>query len=118
MQSHEKGEKNEWIKNKEIIYFGDLDEHGLSILSLFRSTFPNTKSFLMNKETYLSFSSFAVKGERVDSDSSFKNLDKEEIELLGILKDNREKNRLEQERIDQAYIVRQLNILREKSYEQ
>ena len=110
--------QGEWIKNKEIIYFGDLDEHGLSILSLFRSTFPDTKSFLMNKETYFSFSTFAVKGERVDSDSSFKNLDKEEFELLGILKDNREKNRLEQERIDQAYIVRHLNNLRERSYEQ
>ena len=72
----------------------------------------------MNKETYFSFSTFAIKGEKVDSDSSFKNLDKEEIELLGILKDNRENNRLEQERIGQDYIIRHLNILRERSYEQ
>lgn len=53
-------EKVPWIKGVPIIYFGDLDAHGLYILSLFRQIAPQTKSVLMDLETFLHYEKFAV----------------------------------------------------------
>ena len=43
-----------WLHDKEILYWGDIDTHGYAILSQFRSSFPNTRSFLMDRDTLLS----------------------------------------------------------------
>jgi hypothetical protein len=40
-----------WMQEKEIWYWGDIDTHGFAILSQFRGSFPNTRSFLMDRET-------------------------------------------------------------------
>ncbi len=88
----------------KLYYFGDLDEHGLDILSLFRKEHPNTESFLMDIDTYKAFSIYAVKGQKENMRDIENNLTEKELELLRYLKAHSDKNRLEQERITQAYI--------------
>ncbi|MBN1411932.1 MAG: hypothetical protein JW969_13875 [Spirochaetales bacterium] len=43
-----------WLREKEIHYWGDIDTHGFAILSQFRGIFPQTRSFLMDRNTLLS----------------------------------------------------------------
>lgn len=96
----------------KIYYFGDLDEHGFDILSLFRKEHPNTESFLMDIETYNVFSQYAVKGQRENVKDIEKNLNDKELELFRYLKAHSDKNRLEQERITQAYIIENIEKLK------
>ncbi|MBP7517914.1 MAG: DUF2220 domain-containing protein, partial [Desulfobulbus sp.] len=42
-----------WLQEKNILYWGDIDTHGFAILSQLRGFFPNTVSFLMDRETLL-----------------------------------------------------------------
>ena len=46
--------KAEWMNNKELHYWGDIDTHGFAILNQFRQSFPGTESFLMDSETLFS----------------------------------------------------------------
>ena len=102
----------EWMKKRDIYYFGDLDEHGLEILSIFRSRYPKTKSLMMDSETYLTFKDYWVKGISVESENVFSNLTKDELELLYALRRNApDHSRLEQERISQEYIRKTLSKL-------
>ena len=39
----------QWIKNRIIYYWGDIDTHGFSILSMVRSFLPQCRSFLMDE---------------------------------------------------------------------
>lgn len=41
----------DWLKEKRIVYWGDIDTHGFAILSRIRGYFPQTESFLMDKDT-------------------------------------------------------------------
>lgn len=43
--------KAEWMNNKELLYWGDIDTHGFAILNQFRQSFPGTESFLMDSDT-------------------------------------------------------------------
>ncbi len=95
----------EWLNERDIRYFGDLDEHGLEILSLFRARYPETKSLMMDTETYTAFRDYSVKGVSVESENAFSNLTDEELSLLCTLRKNApDHSRLEQERIPQEYI--------------
>ncbi|TAN85398.1 MAG: hypothetical protein EPN14_01195 [Gallionella sp.] len=40
-----------WLKNKRIIYWGDLDTHGFAMLSRLREKFPHVESMLMDSTT-------------------------------------------------------------------
>ena len=94
-----------WMNERDIHYFGDLDEHGLEILSLFRARYPKTKSLMMDTETYTTFREYSVKGEKVESRNAFANLTEAELALLSTLRANSpDHSRLEQERIPQDYI--------------
>lgn len=42
-----------WLRGRRLIYWGDIDSHGFSILSHLRSHFPHTESMLMDQETLL-----------------------------------------------------------------
>ena len=53
--------KVEWLKSKQILYWGDIDTHGFSILSMIRHYFPDIRSFLMDKRTLLHFKDMWVK---------------------------------------------------------
>ena len=50
----------EWLQKKRILYFGDLDTHGLAILAECRRLFPQTESFLMDPATFEQFRALAV----------------------------------------------------------
>jgi hypothetical protein len=43
----------EWLREKEIHYWGDIDTHGFAILDRLRSRFPHARSLLMNRETLM-----------------------------------------------------------------
>lgn len=50
-----------WLKGKEVYYWGDLDSDGFNILSALRHLLPDVKSFLMDRDTLLSFVDPSIK---------------------------------------------------------
>ena len=89
------------LKNKKILYWGDIDTHGFAILNQFRSLFPETKSILMDKETLLKHKNFWVQ-EQTPTGADLTVLTEHELEVYDILRYNRLGNgvRLEQEVIN------------------
>jgi hypothetical protein len=43
----------DWLQNKKLHYWGDIDTHGFAILNRFRTIFHQAQSFLMDRETLL-----------------------------------------------------------------
>lgn len=102
-----------WLANKEIFYWGDIDTHGLKILSQIRGYFSNTKSIMMDFETLNTFKDDWDKGEPIH-ESSLPNLNSDEQELFQFVRaDNINTIRLEQEKINHKYVLKALN----KTYE-
>jgi hypothetical protein len=99
-----------WLRDKHIYYWGDIDAHGFEILSLLRGYFPQTRSFLMDANTFRMFKKYAVKGPDFYR-STLPHLTREETELFYHLLGLTDKNRLEQERIPQAFVLEQLKAL-------
>lgn len=100
-----------WLSEKDLFYFGDIDEHGFDILSTFRKSFPGAKSFCMDKKTLDRFEDFRVKGEALKADAVPQNLTEKEKSVFNILHMQKEKGRLEQERINQDYILSELKTI-------
>jgi hypothetical protein len=104
----------DWLQDKDIFYWGDIDTHGFSILSLVRSFLPNTRSFLMDQDTLQAHRH--LWGAEKEADrclDQLQHLTFEELALYDELRNNTlGKNiRLEQERISYGYLhstVRQL----------
>ncbi len=93
----------QWMKDKRLFYWGDLDSHGFAILSQFREFFDNVKSIMMDRETAKRFSHLAVeepKEKRFEGKAAM--LTEEELELFDELR--RKHFRLEQERIPLTYL--------------
>lgn len=94
-------ENVDWLKDKRIYYWGDLDIHGFEILHQMRSYYPQTKSVLMDKNTFRRFSSLRGEGEK----STVSNLPLLEVPEKALHKYLKSKNwRLEQEKIPQDYV--------------
>lgn len=95
----------QWLKDKEVYYWGDIDTHGFNILSMARGFLPEIHSFLMTERILV-----AHKNLWVDEESPFlsevKNLTSEEQDLLYKLQNGYfgSKVRLEQERIRFKYL--------------
>ncbi|OED46734.1 hypothetical protein ACH42_03505 [Endozoicomonas sp. (ex Bugula neritina AB1)] len=92
----------DWLKTKEIYYWGDIDTHGFAILSQLRQRFHQVESFLMDQETLDKHFSLCVEepeGKRFLGELF--NLADSERSLFDALKNNAQGNnlRLEQERI-------------------
>lgn len=103
-----------WLKDFNLIYFGDLDEHGFDILSKFRTFFPAAKSLCMNKEILQKYGCFRTKGKSLgilENQEIIKNLTGSEIECLKFLLQDSSKDRLEQEHIDNETILAEINSL-------
>jgi hypothetical protein len=100
-----------WLSNKEIFYWGDIDTHGLDILSQIRGYFKHTKAIMMDFETLNAFREDWDNGESINKDS-LPNLTPEEQELFRFVKgDNIHTIRLEQEKIDHTYVLKVLGKL-------
>ncbi|KGE87618.1 MAG: Wadjet anti-phage system protein JetD domain-containing protein [Phaeodactylibacter xiamenensis] len=48
-----------WLSEVELFYWGDIDAHGLQILSRLRAHHPHVRPFLMDEETLNTFSAFS-----------------------------------------------------------
>lgn len=97
-----------WLADKEIFYWGDIDTHGMQILSQMRGYFPNTKSILMDFETLNTFKEDWGTGEPINV-TDLPNLNSEERELFEFINTDKINSiRLEQEKISQEYVVKKL----------
>jgi len=103
-----------WLAKKHVFYWGDIDTHGFSILSMLRHYFPDVRSFLMDKKTLINFRKSWV-NEPYDKRfvSSLSSLTDDEQSLFGDLVNNRygDMIRLEQECISYGYLTTCLNVL-------
>ena len=104
----------QWLKSKEILYWGDIDEDGFAILSNLRAFLPQTKSMLMDLQTVEKFIDLKVEyNKKSATKEHLQNLTKDEKLLYERLKNNYYgKNfRLEQERIPFSYAREVVNAL-------
>ena len=102
--SVDKVKETQWLSDKEIYYWGDLDAHGFQILSEIRSHYRQVKSFLMDRATFDTFfEGDTGKPTNVEKDLR---LTPDENEMFQYLK---AKNlRLEQEKIPYAYAYQRI----------
>ena len=68
----------EWLKSKELIYWGDIDIDGFAILSQLRSYFKSVKSILMDIATIEEFKDRAVSYNAKPKEIELKNLTQDE----------------------------------------
>ncbi|MEO6718854.1 MAG: Wadjet anti-phage system protein JetD domain-containing protein [Ferruginibacter sp.] len=94
----------QWLHEKKITYWGDLDSHGFVMLHQMRTYFPQTESAMMDMETFELFKGEGlVPGEKTNA-TNLNTLTEKEIEVFNFLKSNN--FRLEQEKIRQDYADR------------
>jgi len=102
----------DWLKNKKIIYWGDIDTHGFRILNQLRKAFPRASSLLMDKHTLMEHRPLWVQ-EKPNQRSRIElpRLTLEEQQLYDDLRCDRiaEAIRLEQERIPFGWVNSILN---------
>jgi hypothetical protein len=90
-----------WIAQApHLLYWGDLDTHGMHILGLVRKALPQTESILMNEKTLGRFANMIV-AEPKPFTAFIGHLTEPELGVLTHLRKNN--TRLEQERIDLSY---------------
>lgn len=96
--------ESKMLKSSALYYWGDLDAQGFEILSQFRGYFPQAQSFLMDKNT---FEAYFEGDSGTHSNVSIElNLTEEEKVLYDYIKDNN--YRLEQEKIPQSIVVKEI----------
>lgn len=98
----------EWLQQVELLYWGDLDAHGLQILSQLRGYFPHARAFLMDRATLDAFPQYVLAEAPESTAATLPHLTGEEQALFDYLNANR--LRLEQERIPVAYVRERLEI--------
>jgi hypothetical protein len=97
-----------WLAGKRIVYWGDIDAHGFQMLSQLRSYFPQTRSLMMDRETFEAFRDYQVIGAET-SVASLPHLTAEEHALFSQLARLEAHNRLEQEKISHAYASKKIH---------
>ncbi|MDG5816804.1 DUF2220 family protein [Chitinispirillales bacterium ANBcel5] len=105
-------ENAQWLKQKAIWYWGDIDTHGFAILNQFRVFFPQAQSFLMDRDTLLAHRDHWVE-EKVPSNARLDNLSKQETSLYEELVEDQlgKAVRLEQELVQFECVKRGLEKL-------
>ncbi|MCQ6963740.1 hypothetical protein PV02_11700 [Methanolobus chelungpuianus] len=96
-----------WLANKQIIYWGDIDPHGFQILSQIRGYFPQTRSCMMDLDTFREFEELATTGACTDV-TELEHLTPEEHLLFNHLCSLETNNRLEQEKIHHRYVLKKI----------
>lgn len=102
-----------WLADKEIHYWGDIDTHGFAILDRLRASFPEGRSFLMDREILLEHRHAWVI-EEAPHTGRLERLTPAEAALVDELKANSlgDRVRLEQERIGFGWVQRALERIR------
>jgi hypothetical protein len=98
----------EWLRVKDVLYWGDIDTHGFAILDRLRTSMPHTRSLMMDRATLQAHRSLWG-SEDADSryDGELCHLTPEEAQLFQELRENHHGRhlRLEQERIAYHWVV-------------
>ena len=98
----------DWLHDKHIAYWGDIDTWGFKLLSDARQHLPSLRALMMDKQTFGQFQQRAV-SEPSPVDKLPPNLFADEIELFDELQQGSYRGlRLEQERLSFDYITDQL----------
>jgi hypothetical protein len=95
----------DWLNNRQIYYWGDLDAHGFQILNQCRKHFPQTRSLLMDQSTFDAHRHLVSSGKETDV-VSLPHLTDEERDLLLLLKRNNW--RVEQERLGTEFVIKEI----------
>ena len=93
-----------WLREAVVHYWGDLDTHGFAILAMLRAWLPQTRSFLMDRETLLAHRPrWVVEG--APTSARLHRLNSVEAALYDDLVADRlgDRVRLEQERVDWSW---------------
>jgi len=99
----------QWLRDKNIGYWGDIDTWGFKLLSDARQYLPDLNSIMMDKHTFIKFQQRAI-SEPASVDKLPPNLLAGEIELFEELRQGiYGGSRLEQERLSSDYIQDQLS---------
>jgi hypothetical protein len=104
----------QWLAQREIYYWGDIDTHGFAILSQLRTYFPHTRSFLMDRATLDHFRElWGEEPEAKRCSAALPNLNDSEQALYRLLREDAlgVRVRLEQERIGFGYLRERLQRL-------
>jgi len=89
-----------WLSQLPVYYWGDIDTHGLAILSRLRSYLPQARALMMDEATLLAFRGLWGKEEKQHAALEFQHLAEEEQRLYRALREGEYRQvRLEQERI-------------------
>jgi hypothetical protein len=99
-----------WLREKEVIYWGDIDTHGYAMLNEVRSFLPQARSMLMDEGTLLSHRSLWSE-EKKPFIGSLQRLTEEEASVFENLKANvyGDSVRFEQERVPFREVERYLS---------
>lgn len=94
-----------WLRAREVWYWGDLDTHGFAILSRLRGMFPEARSLLMDRETFLQHRALWGREDRPQR-GTLDHLTADERALYEDLRDHAygDRLRLEQERIGFGWV--------------
>jgi len=90
-----------WLLNKEILYWGDIDLDGYAILSQLRGYYPQTRSFLMDYESFTKYRYLGVALTQKQNPKILHHLSENEKKVYDVLCTDFSANsfRIEQERI-------------------
>ncbi len=97
----------DWLRETDLVYWGDLDSHGFRILEQWRGVFPGTRGALMDEGTLVDHRDLWVEEPKPDT-GAFSRLAPGERAALDRLRLERNA-RLEQERIPLEYALRRLD---------
>lgn len=102
----------QWLHQREVYYWGDIDTHGFAILDQLRAQLPHVKSLLMDQATLLAHAT-QWGGEPQPTLRDLPRLTSQEAALFDELRDNRLRAgvRLEQERISFGWLQQALAAL-------
>lgn len=94
----------DWLRGKTLIYWGDIDTHGLSILSRLRQSFPKVQAVMMDQATLAQFADLCVvEPEASRCTHALTGLSATEQVLYQCLQQSHQ--RLEQERLPMGYVL-------------
>lgn len=96
-----------WLRDKEIVYWGDIDTHGFAILDRLRASLPQTRSILMDHATLLAHRALWGSEEAHKRHvGTLTRLSDDEHALFRMLSDDvlGERIRMEQERLGFAWV--------------
>lgn len=96
-----------WLDGRDIVYWGDIDTHGFSMLDRLRSRFPHVRSMLMDRTTLLAHETQWVREER-PINTRLERLTSDEADLYRDLVEDTigPSLRLEQERVRFSSILK------------